>query len=324
MGTLVGHVAPGFGFFIIGLWHLINHIKLHATHPKLYTCSPWFPTSRIKYLELYLIMAASAMSISMELFIGPDRHQPLDPDGTIPSNHLHNFEHSNISLTFFVYAFFSIVLDKLDSPARYGLTNLLGAVAFGQQLLLFHLHSADHMGVEGQYHWLLQIAIFISLLTTLMAISHPKSFLNGFVRSVSILFQGVWFMLMGFMLWTPSLIPKGCFMNLEEGHKVVRCHGEEALDRAKSLVNIEFSWYVVGVVIFSMTLYLIVVKFYGDGVEYQSISRFVLRDDDYSNDENDDDMEAQKKGNVGNNIKGGSAKSFLQIGKPMNSMDVER
>ncbi|KAK4441027.1 hypothetical protein Salat_0437600 [Sesamum alatum] len=127
MGTLVGHVAPGFGFFIIGLWHLFNHIKFHALHPKTYTSYPWFPTSRIKYLELYLIMLGCSISISMELFIGPDRHQPLDPDGTIPSNHLHNFEHSNISLTFFVYAFFSILLDRLATSAQYELTCLLGA-----------------------------------------------------------------------------------------------------------------------------------------------------------------------------------------------------
>ncbi|KAJ6944680.1 hypothetical protein NC652_009896 [Populus alba x Populus x berolinensis] len=43
---------------------------------------------------------------------------------------------------------------------------------------------------------------------------------------------------MGYALWTPSLIPKGCFINLEEGHQVVRCHGEEALHRAKSLENL--------------------------------------------------------------------------------------
>ncbi|KAL2239193.1 transmembrane protein 45B [Sesamum indicum] len=317
MGTLIGHVAPGLGFFIFGLWHLFNHIKLHALRPNSYQSSPWFPTSRIKYLELYFIMLVSSMSISMELFIGPERHQPLDPDGTIPSNHLHNFEHSNISLTFFTYALFSIILDQLAPPAQYGLTNLLAAVAFGQQLLIFHLHSADHMGVEGQYHWLLQIAIFISLATTLLGINYPKSFLNSFVRSVSIMFQGVWLMVMGFMLWTPSLIPKGCFMNLEEGHRVVRCHGEEALERAKSLVNIQFSWYVVGTIIFALTLYLVVIKLYPEKVEYQSLSKFVLQDEE----KEVDDVEAQKKGNS-NKI--GEAKSFLQIGKPYAPMDMER
>ncbi|KAJ6704688.1 PROTEINASE INHIBITOR I4 SERPIN (DUF716)-RELATED [Salix purpurea] len=118
----------------------------------------------------------------MELFIGPESHQPFDSDGTIPSNHLHNFEHSSISITFFVYAAFAVLLDRIGPAAQYGLTQFLGALAFGQQLFLFHLHSADHMGVEGQYHFLLQIVIVVSLATTLMGIGLPESFMVSFVR----------------------------------------------------------------------------------------------------------------------------------------------
>ncbi|KAK3034215.1 LOW QUALITY PROTEIN: hypothetical protein RJ639_032795 [Escallonia herrerae] len=66
MGIKVGHVGPGFGFFLIGLWHLINHIKLHSLHPNSYRSLPWFPTSKIRYLELFLIMGGSFLSISME------------------------------------------------------------------------------------------------------------------------------------------------------------------------------------------------------------------------------------------------------------------
>ena len=89
MGSLVGHVLPGLGFFLFGLWHLFNNIKLHAQNPHSYTSQPWFPTSKIRYLELFLIMIGSSISISMELFIGPARHHPFDVDGTIPSYHLH-------------------------------------------------------------------------------------------------------------------------------------------------------------------------------------------------------------------------------------------
>ncbi|KAL3519012.1 hypothetical protein ACH5RR_021601 [Cinchona calisaya] len=313
MGTMVGHVAPGFGFFLIGLWHLLNHIRLHSLHPKSYTSLLWFPTSRIRYLELFLIMGVCTASISMELFIGPEKHEPFDADGTIPSNHLHNFEHSNISLTFFIYALFSIILDKIQPPAQYGLTLLLGAIALGQQFLLFHLHSADHMGVEGQYHWLLQIVIFVSFFTTLLGIGYPKSFLNSFVRSLSILFQGVWLMVMGIMLWTPEYIPKGCFLNSEEGHKVVRCHDHEALERAKSLVNISFSWYLVGIAIFGMCVYLSLYKMFPENVEYQSLTKV----DDQE--EEDDDVEAQKRNKVG-----GTKASFLPVGKSFELKDMER
>lgn len=314
-------MAPGFGFFVIGLWHLLNHIRLHALHPKAYTSLPWFPTPRIKYLELFLIMGGSLASISMELFIGPDRHQPLDTDGTIPSNHLHNFEHSNISLTFLVYAVFCIVLDKSAAPAKYGLTQFLAAIAFAQQLLLFHLHSADHMGVEGQYHWLLQTVIFVSLATTLLGIPFPDSFLNSFVRSTSILLQGVWFMVMGFMLWTPELIPKGCFINSEEGHQVVRCHTHEDLERAKSLVNIQFSWYVIGVTIFAVAAYLALVKIYHEKVEYQSLGTKLDDQDDETTIEVED-IEAQKRDKAV--PRNGESMRFLEMGKLFPSSDMER
>ncbi|XP_040993586.1 transmembrane protein 45B-like [Juglans microcarpa x Juglans regia] len=312
MGTLVGHVAPGFGFFIIGLWHLFNHIKLHAQYPNAYTSPPWFPTTKLKYLELFLIMGGCSASIAMELFIGPERHQPFDPDGTIPSNHLHNFEHSSISMTFFVYAAFAIVLDRIGTKAQLGLTQLLGAIAFAQQLLLFHLHSADHMGPEGQYHMLLQIVIFVSLATTLIGIGLPKSFLVSFVRSTSILFQGIWLMVMGFVLWTPELISKGCFMHLEEGHKVVRCSGNETLHRAKALVNIQFSWFLILITIFAACFYLILVKAYGEKPEYVSLTK------EEDEEEVADDVESQKKSKFGN------SKSFIQMGKAFSLSDMER
>ncbi|OWM73416.1 transmembrane protein 45B-like [Punica granatum] len=273
MGSLVGHVTPGLGFLVIGLWHLFNHIKLHSQGPKSNSSLLWFPAPKIRYLELYLIMLGCSLSIAMELFIGPVRHQPLDPDGTIPSNHLHNFEHSLISFSIFSYAAFAILFDratgsmKAHSGAFFGLTHLLGAVAFGQELLLFHFHSTDHKGLEGQYHLLLQIVVLVSLTSTLIGIALPRSFLVIFVRSVSIFSQGVWEIVMGFMLWTPQLIPKGCFMNLEEAHFVVRCNSDEALHRAKSLANILFSWFLISVTIFSVCLYLVLTKIYEDKVQ---------------------------------------------------------
>ncbi|XP_010243408.1 PREDICTED: transmembrane protein 45A [Nelumbo nucifera] len=316
MGTLVGHVAPGFGFLVIGLWHLFNHIKLHALHPNNYSSSPWFPTSRMRYLELYLIMGGSCASIAMELFIGPDRHQPFDPDGSIPSNHLHNFEHASISLCFLMYAAFAILFDRIRPKAHYGITQLLAALAFAQQLLLFHLHSADHMGMEGQYHLLLQIVVLVSLITTLMGINLQKSLLVSFVRSLSIFFQGVWFIVMGFVLWTPALIPKGCFMNDEDGHFVVRCQGDHAQHRAKALVNLQFSWFLAAAAAFGVFFYLALVKIYGEKVEYFSLGKMEEEEDD-----DDDDLESQQKSNPD----GSNSKSFIHINKGLTtSTDMER
>lgn len=312
MGTLVGHVAPGFAFFTLGLWHLFNNIKLFCLHPNTFTSSPWFPTSKLRYLELYLIMLSSSASIAMELFIGPKRHQPFDSDGTIPSNHLHNFEHSSISMSFLVYAVFAVVLDQarsISTHVSHGLTILVASSAFAQQLFLFNLHSADHMGIEGQYHKLLQLIIFVSLLTSLIGIALPKSFLVSFVRSSSITFQGVWFVVMGYMLWTPRLIPNGCFLHEEEGHQVIKCSSDKALHRAKSLVNIEFSWFFVGITIFVMSLYLILSGLYGEIAEY---SILITKDKGEESGEEQQDIESLKKSNP----------SFVQIGKLLGSEDV--
>ncbi|XP_073138165.1 uncharacterized protein [Henckelia pumila] len=297
MGGTGGHVVHGFGMLTIGLWQTFHHIKLHAKNPKSYTSLPWFPTSRIKYFELYFIMIATSISLVIELYITPYGHHLLDPDGTIPSNHLRLFEHSNISLTFFMAAFLSIVLDKLAPPAQYGLTNLLFALGFGQQFLLFHLHSTDHVGFEGQYHWLLQIAICVSFSTTLLGISHPHSFLNSFVRSASIVFQGVWFVVIGYVLSPASLIRKGCYMSLEKGRKEVRCHGEEALERAKSLANIQFSWFVLWTITYMVTLYLVMIKLYHNKTTdycHYSLTNFVLDQDD----DDGDRVEATNNGKI--------------------------
>ncbi|CAN6204604.1 unnamed protein product [Urochloa humidicola] len=305
MGTLVGHVAPGAGFLLIGLWQLFSHTRLFLLRPGSYSAPVWFPMRGARYLELVLIIAGTVISILMELVIGPARHQPFDDDGTIPSNHLHNFEHASISLALLLFAAVSIHLDRVRAPMRDAVSQLAAAAAFAQQLLIFHLHSADHMGVEGQYHWLLQIVIAVTLATTLLGIPCPRSFAVSLVRSASLVFQGVWFVVMGVMLWTPALIPKGCFLNLEEGHDVVRCRTDEALDRAKSLVNLQFSWYLTGTVVFVVVFYLQMVKLYpeepqylplvkgGDGGGGDSDRRFSIGDDDH---DDEDDLEAAKRG----------------------------
>ncbi|CAA7059089.1 unnamed protein product [Microthlaspi erraticum] len=272
MGTLVGHILPGFFFFALGLWHLFNHIKLFSLHPKSYISCAWFPLSKPRYLEPLLIIIGSSLSISVELFLGQNNHQPFDPkDGTIPYNHLHNFEHSSISITFITYAAFAIIFDKTRPMAHRDLINLIAALAFAQQLFLFHFHSSDHTGVEGHYHLLLQLVVFVSLVTTLFGIALPSSFLVSFVRSLSISLQGIWLMSMACMLWTPSLVPKDCFLHVEEGKHSIRCSSVKALHRAISLVNIQFSWFLVGVTIFAMWFYIFLLRIYAEKIDYSEL-----------------------------------------------------
>ncbi|CAA6658671.1 unnamed protein product [Spirodela intermedia] len=291
MGTLVGHVAPGFGFLIIGLWQLFNHIKLYCQRPKSYRPPIWFPAPRVRHLELYLIMMGGWTSILMELFIGPSRHQPLDPtDWTIPSNHLHNFEHATISFTIFTYAAFALHFDRL---------------------LLFYLHSTDHAGVEWQYHWLLQVVISVSLITTVMGIGFPTSFTVGFVRSLSAVFQGVWFNVLGIMLYTPRFIPKGCSLQSDDGRLVVPCDDHLALHRAKALVNLQFAWSLIAVVAFSMWFYFYLAKKYPEVPEYKCLAA--------KGDQEDYLWESPKKMHVEE-----KPDNFLDVGKLLKPKDLER
>ncbi|PON65462.1 hypothetical protein TorRG33x02_270730 [Trema orientale] len=290
MGTFVGHIGVGLVFFLIGLWHLFSHIKLHALHPNSYTAPLWFPSFKFRYAEPFLIMAGSMASISMELFIGPKRHQPLDRDGTIPSNHLNNFEHASISFAMFVYAAFVVILDRIQPKASRSLGHFLGSIAFAQELLLSH-SSTDHITPIGQYHFFLRLVISVSLTTFIMGIGFPNSFMVSFVRSLSIFFQGVLFIAMGIMLYIPEFLPKGCLLYDENGRKEIRCSGEEALHRANSLVKLEFSWFLVGTAIFGVSFYLILVKIYGEKVEYF----YLGRKEENKGEEESNDIETQKK-----------------------------
>ncbi|KZV47276.1 hypothetical protein F511_07699 [Dorcoceras hygrometricum] len=200
-------------------------------------------------------MLVSIVFASTELFVG---RKPIPLDGSISSKNLPHLEHSTISFPFFVSSLFSIILDKIAPPAQHGLVYLLQAAAFSQQVLTLQLHSTDHMGIEGRYHWLLQIVTSVSLITTLLAIGHPKSFLNAFVRAYSVILQGIWLVVIGIMLWTPKLIPRGCYLKSSDiGRDIVSCHGDHALERAKALVTIRFGWYMIGLTIFSMSFYSI-------------------------------------------------------------------
>ncbi|KAF5735722.1 hypothetical protein HS088_TW15G01237 [Tripterygium wilfordii] len=77
----------------------------------------------------------------------------------------------------------------------------------------------------------------------------------------------------------------GCSINDDDGHKEVICHTEEALYRAKSLVNIEFSWYLVLVTILCMLFYLILIRVYGKmDVQYSSLMK----------EEEEDEVESRK------------------------------
>ncbi|TVU09745.1 hypothetical protein EJB05_43239, partial [Eragrostis curvula] len=275
MGTLVGHVAPGMFFLLIGLWQLFSHIRLFLLRPSSYSAPVWFPVPGVRHLELIMIIIGSVISILMELVIVQAKHQPFDDDGAIPSVHLHNFEHASISLAWLVFAAVAIQMDRVRAPMRNAVSQLVAAAA---STACFKSSSPSRSS------------------PTLLLVHNPRSIVSSLVRSASLVFQGVWFVVMGVMMWTPSLVPKGCFLNVEDGLEVVRCRTNEALDRAKSLVNLQFSWYLTGTVLFVVVFYLQLVKLYSEELRYVPLvkgsesSRFSIGNED------EDELEVAKGG----------------------------
>ena len=62
------------------------------------------------------------------------------------------------------------------------------APMFGQELLLLRFQSAYHAGLEGHYHWLLQLVVAASLVATAVL---SRSFGVAVVLFASVLLQGV-------------------------------------------------------------------------------------------------------------------------------------
>eukprot|EP01018_Ginkgo_biloba_P016582 Gb_07540 [translate_table: standard] len=256
MGTFQGHLAHGIGIMLIGLWHVLNTARNYASSPKDFESRPWFMANikgkSMKHLELYIIIFFTVISITTELFVSPHNHQPFDPDWSIPLNHMNSMEHASISIFFFIYAAVALYIDRYQLKAPRGLVHTLGALAFGQELLLFHFHSTEHVGLEGAYHWFLQLVVGVSLGTTLVEAAFPRSAVLALVRSTSVFLQGVWLIHMAFGLWIPGMLPKGCFMAKKKDVSVVKCSNHEMTGRAIGLANLQFSWDLSLVILISL------------------------------------------------------------------------
>ncbi|XP_055962010.1 uncharacterized protein LOC126680506 [Mercurialis annua] len=253
MGTFIGHFVPALALIILGLWHTINTVRAYCLKGSTNFCLKfWYPVSgplsRLKYLELIFILSFSIFAIFFQLLDFPLLHFALKLD---------NFEHATMFFHLAIFAGFILCAEIThSSDILSGFSGILAASVFGQELFLLHFHSTDHVGLEGHYHWLLQVIVFISLVSALAATGFPSSFPAALVLSIAVVFQGCWFMNMGFMLWVPKFIPEGCVMQLSEAntydmHGAVTCTSLAADLRARALANLQFSWILSGILLFT-------------------------------------------------------------------------
>lgn len=250
MGTFLGHFVPGIAIIMLGLWHTINTMRSYYLKGSANFVSRfWYPFHsyllKFNELQLVLLLLFSLLAIILQVLDFPVLHLSLN---------LINFEHATMFLHLAIFAGFALVAELTrQSESVSGVTGIVAASVFGQELFLLHFHSADHVGLEGQYHELLQLIVLISLIAAIATTMFPASFPAALVLSISVVFQGCWFVNMGFMLWVPKFVPQGCFMQLDKVHSgemvhgAVACASPDADFRARALADLQFSWILAGI-----------------------------------------------------------------------------
>ncbi|GJP40314.1 hypothetical protein CLOM_g24594 [Closterium sp. NIES-68] len=264
MGTFEGHLLPGASFLLFGSWQLLNVLKAFFKHPGSFQSRAWFPTrfSGIGcYAELIFIALGATASILMELVVTQPHFSPLDEHHIILLDAFNNLEHAAISLFFLLYALTCILCHLLPTLPPY-LPHLVGACALAQEFLLFHFHSADHMGLEGHYHMLLRIPIGIGAICALLEIAHPTSFMLSLVRAMSFQLQGGVFIQIALCIWVPSLVPLHCVRDVVTN--TVTCDSELWHRRAKAVATLQFTWWSAAVVVSALITTVLAKKAFED------------------------------------------------------------
>lgn len=170
MSLFVEHLVQGLALALLGLWHTINTIKSYLVKgPANFTVRFWFqfntPLARLKHLELVSILCFSILAIFTQILDFPNFHYAFK---------LHNFEHATMFIHLALFAGFSLSIELTDSLDIFsGFVGILASSMFSQELFLLHFHSTDHVGLEGHYHWLLQLIVIVSLVSAMAAAIFP-------------------------------------------------------------------------------------------------------------------------------------------------------
>lgn len=157
-----------------------------------------------------------------------------------------------------IFAWFTHSAELIHScQILSGVVGLLAASVCCQERFLLHSYSTDRVDPEEHYHWLLQLIVFASIMSALAATCFQTTLPAALALSISVVFQGCWFMNMGCMLWVPRFVLKGCVINFVEGRSdnmigsSITCESSEADFRARALANLQFSWILSGILIFT-------------------------------------------------------------------------
>ncbi len=160
MGSFEGHILPGSLFGMVGLWHLLNCIFNYVKDSKGFCCRVWHPPawcaqgSRLRYVELYIIIVGSFIDMCVEFFYST--HRRFVVDGALNTAHLNDFEHSAMLLMFFLFAVSALVSEATGYVLAFSLAIFL---FFGAGGWLSFLCSIQSITLPWEFFSLVAVAI---------------------------------------------------------------------------------------------------------------------------------------------------------------------
>ncbi|MCO5576611.1 hypothetical protein L7F22_030426 [Adiantum nelumboides] len=248
-----GHAAIGLVFTLQGLWHLLKTITTFVEgepqqrrpwHPVLIgENSKTFAGKMLREAELQVLLWGSLIFFAVALWNAfLDGHT---------SNIIINYQHCSVFLFIALYAAAAIAAESfiISFPLILSVLHLLHGLAFAHAILPIYTHTAG-AEVERHYHWLLELAMAAVATCSLLRIAFPTSFIVCFARSLSMVVQGAWSLLLGMFLWVPSFVAQGCKTGMlqDELHPTVICGSSPATMRATTIATLQFSFLLIGVV----------------------------------------------------------------------------
>lgn len=117
-------------------------------------------------------------------------------------------------------------------PLPHGVLEIIAAMAFFAEYLLFNFHSTSHAGLEGRYHQILVLLVGLCIISTVLAATFPKSFVVDLLGGITFTLKGIWFYQVAFTLYGPTM-PTGCDIKDHE----IACESKEFEMRGQSVLT---------------------------------------------------------------------------------------
>lgn len=259
MGSFKGHVLPGSLFLLVGLWHLVGCISKYVARPRNFRGRVWHAvgSGRFKHLEIYVVVVGALTDMCIEFFYST--HRRFIVDGGLNTKHLNDFEHAAMLLMFFIFGVTTLVKETTGAlPLPEGGLNVVAAMAFAAEFLLFHFHSTSHAGLEGRYHEILVILIGLCILGALLGALFPRSFPIDLGSSVALTMQGAWFYQTAFSLYG-SMVPAGC----RHESTGIECDSSDSEERGQTLANVQLALHMSSILILVAVVYGVCARLWG-------------------------------------------------------------